>query len=70
MVPIYCPFCSEQKLEELEPTEMFVDTDIWIIYHYECQSCHEIFDKVYLKEEEAVSDIDEDGPIDQNTYWS
>lgn len=66
MEPSYCPFCGNKNIELLEPTEMYVDSDIWIIYHYECQLCNEIFDKIYLKDEGALSDEIEN----EDRLWS
>lgn len=64
MEPIFCPYCGKQKLEELNPTEIVVDNDIWIIFHYECQECGEVFDKIFLKDE----DVDLEGLNEENGW--
>jgi len=64
MEPIFCPYCGKQKLEELSPTEIVVDNDVWIIFHYECQECREVFDKIYLKDE----DIEFEGYNEENGW--
>lgn len=46
MKPEICPYCGEKRLEELMPTEIMVDNSLWTIYHYECQFCTEVFDKI------------------------
>lgn len=69
MDPLFCPYCGEKEIEELDPTEMMVDDDFWIIYHYECQECSEIFDKILLKDEAVLDDMlgEEDN---EEGYWS
>jgi hypothetical protein len=65
MEPVFCPYCGNQKIEELEPTEMMVDNDMWYIFHYECNECGETFDKIVLK------DVDiEDFKEDEDEFWS
>lgn len=64
MEPIFCPYCGKQSLEELEPTELVVDNDVWYIMHYECKECLETFDKVVLK------DVDVDHFKEEEGYWS
>jgi len=44
--PEMCPYCGEKRLEELQPTEIAVDEMLWMIHHYECQFCNEVFDKI------------------------
>lgn len=44
--PEMCPYCGEKRLEELQPTEVVIDEMLWTIYHYECQFCNEVFDKI------------------------
>jgi hypothetical protein len=68
MEPIFCPYCGLKRLEELDPTEIMVDNDIWIIYHYECQECAEIFDKILLKDEGFIDDFN--GEEDEKGFWS
>jgi len=68
MEPIFCPYCGLKRLEELDPTEIMVDNDIWIIYHYECQECAEIFDKILLKDEGLIDDFN--GEEDEKGFWS
>ncbi|MGD9809379.1 MAG: hypothetical protein AB7E76_13400 [Deferribacterales bacterium] len=66
--PEMCPYCGEKTLEELQPTEIVVDEMLWTIYHYECQFCSEVFDKIVpegemqydIFSEGLDSDIDED----------
>ncbi|TCK60549.1 hypothetical protein [Seleniivibrio woodruffii] len=62
MKPEICPFCGEKRLEELEPTEIMVDNSLWVIHHYECQFCTEVFDKI-IPEGELEYDIDEEADI-------
>lgn len=69
MKPEICPYCGEKRLEELQPTEILVDNSLWTIYHYECQFCTEVFDKIITEGEleydmlrdDLEDDIDEDG---------
>jgi len=68
MEPIFCPYCGMKRLEELDPTEVMMDNDIWIIYHYECQECAEVFDKILLKDESFMDEFD--GDNDEKGYWS
>lgn len=62
MKPQICPYCGERRLEELEPTEIMVDNSLWVIHHYECQFCTEVFDKIIPEGEleYEVDDIDAD----------
>ncbi|MGE4318156.1 MAG: hypothetical protein AB7E96_04535 [Deferribacterales bacterium] len=60
MKPEICPYCGERRLEELQPTEIMVDEMLWTIYHYECQFCTEVFDKI-ITEGELQYDIMADG---------
>ncbi|KAA0256819.1 hypothetical protein FHQ18_11865 [Deferribacter autotrophicus] len=69
MEPVFCPYCGEQNLEELNPTEIMVDNDLWIIFHYECQSCGEVFDKIYLKGEEVMGGMEgEEGGYEEGGW--
>lgn len=69
MKPEICPYCGEKRLEELQPTEILVDNSLWTIYHYECQFCTEVFDKIVTEgdleydilNEDLDDDIDGDG---------
>ena len=61
--PEICPYCGEKRLEELQPTEIMVDDTVWTIYHYECQFCTEVFDKI-ITEGELQYDVTEDDLID------
>ncbi|MEF3254177.1 MAG: hypothetical protein K6348_01215 [Deferribacterales bacterium] len=69
MEPTYCPYCGEDALEELDPTELVVDNQRWIIYHYECAVCNEVFDKIYIDDnvDELLIDNEED---DKEKLWS
>ncbi|TYB33465.1 MAG: hypothetical protein FXF49_06025 [Flexistipes sinusarabici] len=70
MEPLFCPYCGEKNLEELEPTEIMVDNDLWIIYHYECQDCAEVFDKIVLRDEDLMGGIPEDTDENEDGFWS
>lgn len=71
MEPLFCPYCGEKNLEELDPTEMIVDNDMWIIHHYECQDCAEIFDKIILRDEDLMmQDIMEEEDENEDGFWS
>lgn len=59
MKPEICPYCGERRLEELQPTEVVVDDMLWTIYHYECQFCTEVFDKI-IPEGELEYDVTEE----------
>ena len=50
MSPKFCPYCGSGRIEPLEPTELMVDDMKWIVYHYECQDCLEIFDKIFIND--------------------
>ena len=50
MNPTFCPYCGERELEQIDSTELTVDNTPWIIYHYECQQCREIFDKIFIND--------------------
>ncbi|MGC8769482.1 hypothetical protein [Calditerrivibrio sp.] len=67
MEPSFCPYCGEDHLDELDPTELMVDNQKWIIYHYECKVCGEIFDKIFIDED--YGDIEDDDD-DENRLWS
>ncbi|ADD68504.1 hypothetical protein Dacet_1740 [Denitrovibrio acetiphilus DSM 12809] len=58
--PEMCPYCGEKRLEELQPTEVVIDDMLWTIYHYECQFCSEVFDKI-VPEGEMKYDIFSEG---------
>lgn len=58
--PEMCPYCGEKRLEELQPTEVVIDDMLWTIYHYECQFCSEVFDKI-IPEGEMQYDIFSEG---------
>jgi len=70
MEPLFCPYCGEKNLEELDPTEIMVDNDLWIIYHYECQDCSEVFDKIVLRDEDLMDDMLEDTDENEDGCWS
>jgi hypothetical protein len=71
MEPTYCPYCGEQHLDELDPTELIVDNHRWIIYHYECRVCNEVFDKIYLEDEfDEMDELDEDEGDSGGRLWS
>jgi DNA-directed RNA polymerase subunit RPC12/RpoP len=55
-IPKYCPYCGSRNLEELMPTELLVDNLPWLIKHYECQSCLEVFDKIMQSDDEFFND--------------
>lgn len=59
MKPEICPYCGEKRLEELQPTEVVVDDMLWTIYHYECQFCTEVFDKI-IPEGDLEFDVTEE----------
>lgn len=62
MKPQFCPYCGEKQLEELEPTEVMMENDVWTIHHYECQFCGELFDKIVPEGEDewgGLVDMDE-----------
>jgi len=65
MEPIFCPYCGKKSLEELEPTELMVDNDVWYILHYECKECSEMFDRVLLKDVD-VNDFEDN----EEGLWS
>ncbi|MCX8083407.1 MAG: hypothetical protein N3C60_00580 [Calditerrivibrio sp.] len=66
MEPTFCPYCGEEHLDELDPTELMVDNQKWLIYHYECQACGEVFDKIFIDEDfEELDDKD-----DEERLWS
>jgi hypothetical protein len=70
MIPKFCPYCGEQKLEELEPTEVAIDNTVWNIHHYECQFCTEIFDRIIPEGEldwDSMDADDLDALIDMDT---
>jgi DNA-directed RNA polymerase subunit RPC12/RpoP len=56
-IPKYCPYCGSKNLEELIPTELLVDNISWVINHYECQDCLEVFEKIILPEDEYFNNI-------------
>lgn len=58
--PEMCPYCGEKRLEELQPTEVVIDDMLWTIYHYECQFCSEVFDKI-IPEGEMQYDVFSEG---------
>ncbi|WP_022849722.1 hypothetical protein [Limisalsivibrio acetivorans] len=68
MTPKYCPYCSETRLEELQPTEVAIDNVIWTIYHYECQFCGEIFDRIVPEGELEWEAMDEDDIMESDDY--
>lgn len=65
MEPLFCPYCGEKSLNELEPSELLIDNDEWYIFHYECSKCRETFDKIVLKDVDIDENIENDGK-----FWS
>jgi hypothetical protein len=74
MKPEICPYCGEKRLEELEPTEIMVDNSLWVIHHYECQFCTEVFDKIIPEGEleyeigDDSADIFSDGDLNEKKF--
>ncbi|MDY6820075.1 MAG: hypothetical protein SVN78_00455 [Deferribacterota bacterium] len=56
LTPKYCPYCGKKLIEELDSTELIVDNTKWVINHYECQSCLEVFDKINIEDEDFLDE--------------
>lgn len=65
MEPIMCPFCGGAELIEQEESELETDDEYWVIYHWHCSDCGEVFEKIVSRLlSEAFEDMeDEDGPV-------
>ena len=72
--PTMCPYCGEKRLEELQPTEVVIDDMLWTIYHYECQFCSEVFDKIIpegeMQYDAFAEDFDSDDEDDGEKRFS
>lgn len=66
MEPIMCPFCGGAELFEEEQTEIEADDEYWVIYHWRCADCNEVFDKITSQPiSGAFEDVEDEG-----TIWS
>jgi YgiT-type zinc finger domain-containing protein len=66
MEPIMCPFCGGAELIEEEESEIEIEDEYWVIYHWRCTDCGEAFDKVITQPlSDAFEDVkdDEEGPL-------
>jgi len=64
MEPIMCPFCGGGELIEEEESELETDDEYWVIYHWRCIDCGEVFDKVVAEPlSEKFEDATDEGPL-------
>jgi uncharacterized Zn finger protein len=69
MEPIMCPFCGGAELIEEEETELETEDEYWVVYHWRCPDCGELFDKVVTQPiSEAYEDMEEEE--DGGPLWS
>jgi len=62
--PVMCPYCGSADLFEQEQSELELDEDYWVVYHWSCAECGESFDKVVSRPlSEAFEDVEDEGPL-------
>ncbi len=67
MEPIMCPFCGGAELVEQEESEIETDDEYWVIYHWHCSDCGEVFEKIVTR---PISEAFEDMEDDEGPLWS
>jgi YgiT-type zinc finger domain-containing protein len=67
MEPIMCPFCGGAELVEQEESEIETDDEYWVIYHWHCSDCGEVFEKIVAR---PISEAFEDMEDDEGPLWS